>query len=114
MNEPTMGVGLLGDSSVRGTAGTIADVVFRPVKGEKRHDEIQIDWSTTSFTNGRDAGGGNAITVITIATVTFTESRTGRLAQPTAVTTSLPGMATTWAQQVLGQKRVNSLFRRMR
>jgi hypothetical protein len=35
MNEPTMGVGLLGDSSERGTAGTIADVILRPVTGEK-------------------------------------------------------------------------------
>jgi hypothetical protein len=34
MNEPTMGVGLLGDSSVRGIAGTIADVVLRPVRGK--------------------------------------------------------------------------------
>ena len=52
--------------------------------------------------------------VIAIATVTFTESRTGRLTQPmasTRVTTSLPGMSTTLA---LGQKRMNSLFRRMR
>jgi hypothetical protein len=42
MNEPTMGVGLLGDSSVRGIVGTIADVVLRPVRGKSVMTEFKL------------------------------------------------------------------------